>query len=212
MIAGVDEAGRGCILGPMVLCVLYCKKEDEPKLKKLGIKDSKLLSPKQRVELEPQIRKMCTANLVVVEAPELNTMMEKDSLNEIEAIKIAHALNSTKLKAEMVYIDSPDNIPKNFELRIRKYLNDKMHITSQNKAESRFPVVAAASIVAKVARDGFIEKIKQEIGIDFGSGYTSDPRTIAFLQEHAYDANMKPYLRTKWKTLDNIKQKKLDEF
>ncbi|HQT44653.1 MAG TPA: hypothetical protein PLO51_01630 [Candidatus Micrarchaeota archaeon] len=121
-------------------------------------------------------------------------------------------LNSTKLKAEMVYIDSPDNIPKNFELRIRKYLNDKMHITSQNKAESRFPVVAAASIIAKVARDGFIEKIKKEIGIDFGSGYTSDPRTIAFLQEHAYDANVKPYLRTKWKTLDNIRQKKLGDF
>ncbi len=212
MIAGVDEAGRGCIVGSMFLCVLYCKKEDEHRLKKIGVRDSKLLSPKQREELEPQIRKMCTVKLVEVEVPEINSLMETASLNEIEAMKIAHGLNSVKSKPEIVYVDSPDNIPKNFELRIRKYLNDRMHIISQNKAESRFPVVAAASIVAKVARDAQIEEIKRQLGIDFGSGYTSDPRTREFLMQHANEPEVRKHLRTKWKTLDNIKQKTLAEF
>ncbi|MFA5105541.1 MAG: ribonuclease HII [Candidatus Micrarchaeia archaeon] len=212
MIAGVDEAGRGCIVGSMFLCVLYCKKEDEPKLRKIGVKDSKLLSPKRREEIEPEIRKMCSVKLVEVDAEEITALMDTASLNEIEAMKIAHALNSVKSKPEIVYVDSPDNIPKNFELRIRKYLNDRMHIISQNKAESRFPIVAAASIVAKVARDAQIEKIKSILGIDFGSGYTSDPRTISFLQEHAGEPEVRKYLRTKWKTLDNIKQKTLAEF
>ncbi|MBM3229596.1 ribonuclease HII [Candidatus Parvarchaeota archaeon] len=212
MIAGIDEAGRGCIIGPMVLAAAFCQKEDEAKLRKIGVRDSKKLTPAKREELAPLIKKICRIGMVKVSAHELTSLMSGASLNEIEALKIGELLNSSSLKPSIVYVDSPDNIPKNFELRIRKYLKSKLHIISQNKAEDRFPCVAAASIVAKVERDNLIESIKQETGFDFGSGYTSDPLTIKFLETHANDPKIKQYLRWKWKTLENIKQKTLADY
>lgn len=213
LIVGVDEAGRGCIMGPMVIGFAAIEQSEEHTLRKIGVRDSKRLTAQKREELFPQVQKMCKCRHAEISAHELTLLMDKYSLNEIEAIKIAEMINGANYpKGTLIYVDSPDNIPTNFAKRIEKYLRVRYKIISQNKAEDLHLVVAAASIIAKVARDEKIERIKKEIGYDFNSGYTSDPQTIKFLQAHMNDGKVHKYLRHKWGTLENLKQKKLSDF
>lgn len=213
LIVGIDEAGRGCIIGPMVIGFAAIEQSDEHALRKIGVRDSKKLSPQKRDELFPQVNKLCKCRHAEISAHELTLLMDKYSLNEIEAIKIAEVINTANYpKGTLIYVDSPDNIPTNFAKRIEKYLRNKYKIISQNKADDLHLIVGAASIVAKVLRDEKIERIKKEVGVDFNSGYTSDPQTIKFVQSHMNDEKVQKYLRHKWGTLENLKQKKLADF
>jgi len=212
MIAGVDEAGRGCVIGPMVITIAGIDKIDEFKMKELGVKDSKKLSAAQRERLFPEIEKICKLLVIKIPATELNTLMDRLSLNEIEALKIGEGLNILGYSPSEAYIDSPDNIPKNFGIRIEKYLDKKVKLVCENKADDKHLIVGAASIIAKVTRDREIEKIKKIVGYDFNSGYSSDPFTRGYLEKNLDDPKLAPYLRTKWSTLSDIKQRKLDEF
>jgi ribonuclease HII len=212
MISGIDEAGRGAVIGPLVICIASIDKMDEYKLKEMGARDSKKLTRGRRETLFPKIKDMCKLTIIKITAEELNKLMDKYSLNEIEALKIAEGLNISGKLADAVYVDSPDNIPKNFALRIEKYLKKKTKIISENKADDKYLIVSAASICAKVTRDAEIEKIKEEVGHDFNSGYTSDPITIRYLEKHVDDEKLKPYLREKWITLSNLRQRRLAEF
>ena len=212
MIIGVDEAGRGCIIGPMVICAAAINPLDEYKMKEMGVKDSKKLSPAQREKLYPKVAHMCKYACAKVTAAELNVLMDKYSLNEIEAMKIAGLIDSLALPGATVYVDSPDNVPAKFAKRIEKYMRTKHKIVSANKADDLYLTVSAASIIAKVTRDREIEKIKKEVGVDFNSGYTSDPVTQMYIKKrHEYPALL-PYLRTKWSTLRVDTQKKLFDF
>ncbi|MFH1307209.1 MAG: ribonuclease HII [Candidatus Micrarchaeota archaeon] len=212
MIVGVDEAGRGCVIGPMVIAIAIIDPLQEYKLKEMGVRDSKELEPKRRRMLYKEVRKICKTKNVKISAKEITKLMDEYSLNDIEAMKIAKLLKDAK--AEAAYIDSPDNVPKNFEKRIMKFSKNKMKmkLVCENKADKNHPIVAAASIIAKVQRDREIEKIKKIVGYDFNSGYTSDIITISFLEKHANDGEVKPYLRHKWKTLQRLRQKKLGDF
>ncbi len=214
MIAGIDEAGRGCILGPMVLCAATIDPMDEFKLKELGVKDSKKMTPKQREEMFPLVQKICKTVVVKISAEELTRLMDRHNLNEIEAQKAAEAIAMSG-SLTRVYVDSPDNVPEKFAARIIAYFpKGKKHpeIVSENKADDKYLIVGAASIVAKVVRDREIEKIKDEIGYDFNSGYTSDPFTMAFLAKHGGEAKVQKYIRHKWATLAKMRQKKIIDF
>lgn len=170
MIIGVDEAGRGCIIGPMVICAAAINPMEEYKLKEIGVKDSKKLSPRQRDALYPKVAHMCKYSTVKISAEELTSMMGRINLNEIEAIKVAQAIDQLALpSATTVFIDSPDNVPAKFAKRVEKYIRSKIKIVSANKADDTYLIVGAASIIAKVTRDREIEKIKKEIG---GPKYT----------------------------------------
>ncbi|MCC7552197.1 ribonuclease HII [Candidatus Micrarchaeota archaeon] len=211
MIAGADEAGRGCVLADLVLTIALI--DDKNTLENLGLKDSKLLAPKKREELDKIIRKKCKIYSYTITAEELNQLMNKHSLNEIEAIKIAHLINKIYedgYKINILYVDSPDHIASNFSKRInrrlKKELIDKINIISEHKADYKYPIVSAASIVSKVMRDAEIERIKQEVGYDFNSGYTSDKITIKFLEECHKDPKVKKYIREHWETYKRIKE------
>ncbi|MFA5108558.1 MAG: ribonuclease HII [Candidatus Micrarchaeia archaeon] len=211
MICGIDEAGRGCIIGPMVIAVASISQLEEYKLKEMGVKDSKQLSPKRREDLYVQIMQICKVSTTHISAKEITELMDKYSLNEIEAIFISKLVKDTD--AQTLFVDSPDNVPANFAKRIRKYLKGKkLKIVSENKADVNHPIVAAASVIAKVQRDAQIEKIKKEMGENFGSGYTSDPNTIEFLKKRLNDKELQPYLRHKWATLKRLGQKKISDF
>lgn len=219
LIAGIDEAGRGPCFGPMAIGIAVMEKEDEEKLKQLGVKDSKMLLPNKRKSLVSKIKSHSAENKVLLLEPiEINDLMARYSLNEIEAMKIADLINGLKKKPEIIYIDSPDATKGAFEKRIRKYLNKahaKTKIIAENKADSNYVVVGAASILAKVKRDEEIEALTKKFG-NIGSGYPSDPKTRKFLYDYV-DANKKlpPFCRIFWKTcteaLDSIgtKQQKL---
>jgi ribonuclease HII len=204
LIAGIDEAGRGPCFGPMTIGLAVMEKEKEKKLKSDGVKDSKELLPKKREKLIESIKSECAENKVLVLEPiEINDMMAKYSLNEIEAIKIAELINSMKLDAEIVYVDSPDAVKGKFEKRIRQYLSKKragIKIVAENKADSKYIVVGAASILAKVKRDEEIQNLGKKFG-DFGSGYPSDPKTKEFLEKYVKEnKRLPPFSRIFWET------------
>ena len=203
-IAGIDEAGRGPVLGPLVVCSAYCKREDEKKLKQLCKKDSKQLSPKQRDETYNAISSFVSFRWIEISAEELNISMKEMSLNDIEAKAMAEL--SRRIKEGDLMIDMPDRYSWTFRKRMEKFGAKKFE--AEHKADETYPIVAAASICAKLIRDKKIAQIKEQT-CDFGSGYPSDPKTIAALRDKDKRTMLKQFIRTRWKTLENLKQKKL---
>ncbi len=219
IVAGIDEAGRGPCFGPMALSIAVIDTEIEKELKIAGVKDSKEILPKKREKLLEEIKeKALEYHTIIMEPKEINSLMVRYSLNEIEAMKVGELINKLDENPEKIFVDSPDNPASNFEKRIRKYLskeNAKAKIVSENKADSKYVVVGAASIIAKVTRDKEIESLCKKYG-DFGSGYPADPKTKAFLENYVKEnEKLPPFSRIFWKTCENAlekldgKQKKL---
>lgn len=227
LVGGADEAGRGAVLGPLVLAVAICEKEKEPLLKSLGVKDSKMLSPNRREELLEEIKKYCHIHIQKITAKQINELMKKGvSLNEIEAIFVSRALDEIEEdiaeRIDKIYIDAPDPDAAKFTHRIKSQLpvnsiiSSKLH--SSHKADVIYPIASAASIIAKVTRDEEIEKIKKEIGCDFGTGYPHDELAINCIKSNLDNPILLKYLRTEWSTTKNLireskfktKQVKLD--
>lgn len=206
-IAGLDESGRGPVIGPLVICCAYCKREREKDLNKLAKKDSKQLTHNQRKEKFAELKKFCEFKWIEVSAADLNDLMEKMSLNDIEAQVMAGL--ALKLKNADVMIDMPDRYSWTFRKRMQKFGFERFE--AEHKADEKYPIVAAASICAKLLRDEKIEKIKQQIGVDFGSGYPGDEKTRTALKNKESMAKLKPFVRKKWKTLETIQQRKLFE-
>jgi len=211
LVAGVDEAGRGPVLGPMVLCLAIASKSREQELKTIGVKDSKMLSPKQRDVLAHEIRKDCKLHIAKITAKELNVLMKTKSLNQIEADAITEFIKEipekTMEQIEKIYIDVPDPIPIKFvhRLHIPKKLKEKIH--ASHKADVKYPICSAASIIAKTVRDAEIEKIKHELQCDFGTGYSHDVNTIECIEKNIDDSRWHKYMRMEWSTAKRLLQK-----
>lgn len=214
MIAGVDEAGRGPVFGPMVLCGVLLDERILEGLKTAGVKDSKLLTPKRRETLAELIsQKAAKCEIVEISPAKIDEsrLVKKINLNELEAMKFAQILDC--LKPDIAYVDSTDPNPAMFKGRIQLHLQTKAKLVVENFADRKYVVVGAASIVAKVRRDQRISELRKRYG-DFGSGYTSDPRTIAFLEQWVREHGELPeFARKSWETAQRIeseaKQKKL---
>lgn len=204
-IAGIDEAGRGPVIGPLVIAIFSCASENESKVNAICKKDSKQLTAKQREEIFAQLKHLGTINFVELSAEMLNKLMDNETLNEIEAMYMAKLIKSLDGDVN-VKIDLPDRYSWVFAKRMERYGVRKYE--AEHKADENHPIVAAASICAKVLRDAKIEEIKKEIG-DFGSGYPGDEKTVAFLKKKENLLKAAHYIRKKWKTLENIKQTKL---
>ena len=213
MICGVDEAGRGPILGPLVICALAV--ETDAKLIQLGVKDSKKLTAKKREELAAKIRQVCRVEIVEISAEEIDAMREEITLNELEARVFATIIE--RLSPKMAYMDAADANEEQFDRMVRSELKCGAETCSQHKADEQFPVVSAASIIAKVTRDARMAEIEKEIGEPVGSGYTSDPHTVSFLKSWvARQGSLPPHTRKSWDTAKNIMMlnglRRLDSF
>ena len=206
-ILGIDEAGRGCVIGPMVICGLAIEEKDEKKLRKINVKDSKQLTPKKRESLVPKIEKI-TRNTVILRVPACKIDANRKrgiNLNQIEAMKMAEIINL--IEPDKAIIDSPGyNTNKFRDYLWSKLENKNVELVCENFADQNYPVVSAASILAKVDRDAQIEELKQKVGYDFGVGYTHDPRTIEFLKKLAEEnrGNFPSYVRHTWDTAERI--------
>jgi len=207
-VAGVDEAGRGSVLGPLVLAVCVIDTKKEKMFKEEGVKDSKLLSSQKREELFSLIKKEAEDyQIIAVPAEELNVLMDRCSLNEIEAQKACFAISRLKTKPEIIVFDSPDTSTDRFTKRIKDNfkvtsceLSSK--IVSEHKADLNHLSVSCASILAKVTRDSLLKK---ELGGLEISGYSSDPKTTDYLKNYFKKyKNFPSNTRLKWKTVDNI--------
>jgi len=187
LICGVDEAGRGPVIGPLVMCGLMIREEDEKKLVKIQVKDSKLLTKEKRESLFPKIKDISYKyEVIIIEPEEIDKAVNNHdglNLNKLEANKTAEILNL--LNPDKAIIDAPSNNIKSYKQYLSKLIKKKdMEIILEHKADVNFPVVSAASIIAKVTRDNEIERIKKEINVDFGSGYMTDPKTLKFLEKY----------------------------
>ncbi len=186
--------------------------EKEKELKKLGVKDSKELSPKKREKLAEEIDKIVDHSVIIhVPACNIDSMRRQGiNLNQIEALKIAEIINL--MQPDKAIIDTPSYNNHKFEDYLYSKLDDnvkKVKLVCENYADKNYPLVSAASIIAKVERDKKIEKLKKEFNYDFGVGYSHDAKTIAFLEKLAKENNgkMPKNIRTTWDTVQQITKK-----
>lgn len=193
-VAGVDEAGRGPILGPLVMAAVVISSDDElPR----GVSDSKKLTPQKREELYEQLITLKHA-VRIVEPPEIDAAVANNNLNWLEAEHTASLVN--QLQPQQAIIDCPSRNLQAYAEFLRERCPE-VTIHAQFKADQEHPVVAAASIIAKVTRDRLVEALAKKAGFDFGSGYLTDPKTQAFLNDHfdksfvGWRKSWKPYKR-----------------
>ncbi|MFH1849796.1 MAG: ribonuclease HII [archaeon] len=204
-ICGIDEAGRGPVIGPLVLCAVMIDEQDAGKLRQIGVKDSKALTPDQRLRISEEVKKVVTDfKLKIVSIAEIDKAVESEesNLNWLEARKSVELLNS--LKPDRAYIDCPSNNINAYTDYLRQYLPEKMEVVCAHKADAKYETVSAASIIAKVVRDSEIAKIKARYRIEFGSGYPSDPFTRQFVQENY---SKYPIFRKSWASWKNVARK-----
>ncbi|MDD5331542.1 MAG: ribonuclease HII [Candidatus Nanoarchaeia archaeon] len=213
-VVGIDEAGRGPVIGPLVIVGSMIEESKMDKLKELGVKDSKLITPKKRQILYKKILELTENHILIIEPKEIDEVLESDTLNLnwLEAIKSAEIINV--LKPEKAILDCPSPNIKAYEDYVRKHLIDKATpLHCEHKADVNHVIVGAASILAKVTRDNIIEELKKKYG-DFGPGYSSNPITQKYVEAN-FEKHPEIFRRTwaTWKNHDNKKnQKNLDEF
>jgi len=206
IICGIDEAGRGPVIGPMVIACVCVDSNDIERLRSLGVRDSKLLTPDRRYLLYSKIREIAKyVEYVIVNPEEIDKYVEDRLLNKLEFDKIVKILENLvrKFKNVKVFIDSPTVNSEKFRRDLENIFRN-LEIYVEHKADLNIVVVSAASIVAKCVRDLEIEKLKKVYG-DFGSGYPSDPRTIKFLISYiSRHGKLPPIARKSWKTCKKL--------
>jgi ribonuclease HII len=211
LVAGVDEAGRGCVIGPLVVAGVAVKTENLQSLMDLGVKDSKLLTAKKREALYPQIIQLTEKHHIMKLPPAQIDKVVRSSrtlhkLNRLEAQTMAKIIEV--LHPDEVYVDAADVVENRFGNHIAELLRFKVKIVSEHKADRTYPVVSAASIIAKVQRDAEIEKLRAKYG-DFGSGYLTDDKTMAFLKRLLDKQEDYPScVRKAWKPAQRIKSER----
>lgn len=196
LVCGVDDAGRGSVLGPLVIAGISIERKNIKQLIKIGVKDSKQLSPQLREKLYEQILSLIEGYHVAKIPPKtIDKSVSKNLLNQLEANYMAKVIK--KLEAGSSYVDSCDVNPKRFGLYISNIAKTGKIISSHH-ADRKYPVVSAASIIAKVSRDREIEKLRKNH--DLGSGYPSDPKTMKFIKEWvSQNGNVPVFVRKSWK-------------
>jgi ribonuclease HII len=211
LIAGIDEAGRGCVIGPLVIAGVLVKEENLQTLRQIGVKDSKLLTAKKRETLFPEILRIAEKHVIVKLQPrEIDVAVESGrklhKLNRLEAEHMAQIINT--LEPDEAQVDAADVIEERFKHHIQERLTTKANITSKHKADQRYPAVSAASIIAKVTRDHEIAALAAQHG-DFGTGYLTDPKTMVFLKKLLETSDEYPdFVRKSWKPAKRAKAEK----
>ena len=213
LVCGVDEAGRGPVIGPMVFGAVVLDSEGEQKLKEMGVTDSKMIKRKIRETLYDEIKKIAIEwRTLSLSAKEITEWMNTASLNDVEAIKTAEMLDELNSNPDVFYLDSPDTIPERYGKNIGNLCKKKGEIVAEHKADMNYISSGAASILAKVERDRTIESFKEEYG-DIGSGYPSDAVTQAWIDKWFKENRSFPEIvRKKWSTVTRKAQYKLTEW
>ena len=223
LLLGIDDAGRGPVIGPMILAGCIIDEATEKEFRSLGVRDSKQITPLRREFLAKEIKKKSKSYKVISISPEkIDTSSEKGlKLNELEAIACAEIINylnhgfSEKEKIKVV-IDCPSTSINKWTDFLKSHIDNlsNLEISCEHKADRNHISVSAASILAKSKREEEVEKLKKEFGEDMGSGYPSDPKTKKFLAKNKDNKRTSKIFRKSWKTwkeaVSKSKQKKLD--
>ncbi|XP_020248137.1 ribonuclease H2 subunit A [Asparagus officinalis] len=209
---GIDEAGRGPVLGPMVYGCLYCACSYQKTLSSLNFADSKTLKEEKREELFENLKvDNCIGwEVDVIDPRELSAKMLrklKVNLNEIShnsAIGLVRRVINMGVLLTEVYVDTVGDAEK-YQIKLSEIFPGVKFVVSK-KADSLYPVVSGASIVAKVTRDRALrdwvpDETADNMHTNFGSGYPGDPETKAWLEHHKHSLFGFPTLvRFSWGT------------
>lgn len=211
-IMGIDEAGRGPVLGPMVYGCLYCARSYEKTLSTLNFADSKTLKEEKREELFEKLKsnELIGWAVDVIDPRELSAKMLKKikiNLNEISHDSasglVTRVLNMGVLLTD-VYVDTVGD-PEKYRIKLSERFPYIKFVVAK-KADSLYPVVSGASIVAKVTRDRalrdwVLDETAENMTRNFGSGYPGDPETKSWLEKHQHSVFGFPSLvRFSWGT------------
>jgi len=209
---GVDEAGRGPAIGPLVVCALSVPEEDIKILKDLGVDDSKKLTKRKRESIHSKIIEISNSRgweigLVHCDARSIDLWMDSGTLNTMEVQAFADAISQlvSNLVEYKIFLDACDVDAARFGRNVSSTLGLKescCSVFSNHGMDSSDVVTGAASIIAKVNRDRAIAILSGELGIELGSGYPSDPKTIAAIGELCKEEIPNDCLRRKWKTVE----------
>ena len=206
-ILGIDEAGRGCVLGDLVIAGFLLEGEDDLCLREAGAADSKALSPKRRIAARGKLSALGSVSIRRVTPPEI----DRANLNALEEAAIVDLVKA--LEPDVVKLDAlghPSTLPglqRRLQAALPKRLRPKW--TIEPKADATYPVVGAASIFAKTLRDEALELLASTFG-ELGSGYPGDPRTRSWLEDWARTGAPWPsFVRTRWATIEALAQQAL---
>jgi ribonuclease HII len=214
-IIGVDDAGRGPVLGSMFIAGTLFDKDADAILKKMGVKDSKMLFPSVREKLAVDIKKLALSYEVIKITPsEIDeAVISGFNLNKLEANKMAQVINALTDALEKdakitVYVDCPSNNIPAWKSVLLSYINRKeMDFKVEHKCDVNHVECSAASVLAKVTRDEEVKKIKKQYNVNCGSGYPSDPVCVEFLKtKGAKKLEEKGLIRKSWQTWKNHKK------
>ncbi len=219
LVLGVDDAGRGPVIGPMILCGCIVDKKHDKELRNIGVKDSKLVTPSRREFLEKKIKELAQSYELIVCSPEEIDITNSEGLklNEFEAEHFAQIINKLNKGDERlkVVVDCPSPTIKKWEDYLKKRVNNlsNLEVSAEHKADKNHIAVSCASILAKCERERQMDKIKEKFGSEVGSGYPSDPLTIRFLEKNAKKYQNEGIFRRSWitykKAFDKINQQTL---
>ena len=211
---GIDDAGRGPVIGPMILAGCLMDEETETKLKRLGVKDSKQLTQKRREFLEEKIKEKSETFEIIIIPPEIidGNETKRIKLNELEAIacaKITNRINKGYKKIKVI-VDCPSVSIKKWQDFLKTKIKNlsNLEISCEHKADKNHVCVSAASILAKCVREKEMAKLKEQYGSEVGSGYTSDLLTQKFVRQHAQKYKNNGIFRKTWKTWKTASSKK----
>ncbi len=201
---GADEAGKGPVIGSMFVAGVVIDEDQLFDLAALGVKDSKLLTPARREQLAPKIEKIAQDKYVLEVRPEvIDELRQLMTMNEIMVKSFSKVVE--KLSADRAILDAADVNPGRFARRVKVGSGTEMEVVAEHRADKNHLVVAAASILAKVTRDRSVREIEKSLGLKIGSGYSSDPATVKFLENWVKEhGDLPPFARHSWKTAERI--------
>jgi len=204
LIGGVDEAGRGSIIGPLVIAGISIRQDRIMDLHHVGVRDSKMLTAKARASLFAIISEMVDSLCIYkIDCSVIDENVLSKGLNKLEAETMAYVIEN--LKADMVYVDSCDTNPRRYKNHIEsRLITSKSKLYSMHHADSLNIVVSAASIIAKIVRDGEIQEIRKT-HCNIGSGYPSDEKTMRFIRNWVSEYKCAPrFARKSWRPLRDM--------
>ena len=214
LLLGIDDAGRGPVLGPMILAGVLIEKEQEQTIKDWGAKDSKLLYPTKRKEISDKIKDQFKYHIEISQPKEIDNHKNLNTLEAEKAAKIINKLTKNLNEKIQVIIDCPSVNIESWSKDVQKLINNPKNISlsCEHKADFNHPIVSAASIIAKEKREDEIYKLKLQLKTDFGSGYPADPKTKEFITKNFDNPKFKELIRFSWNTVKKlIKVKKSNQ-
>lgn len=202
---GIDEAGRGSLVGPLVVGAFLCPQGRLEILRELGARDSKLLPRAQRERVYRRLQGVGQCVSIALEPARIDRYVARGGLNRLEAEAFARLVRSTGPRE--VFVDACDTDPDRFGRLVHRLSRGTAPIRSTHRADVVVPVVGAASIVAKVRRDRAIDRLARSLGPGIGSGYPSDRRTVDFVRNYLEHGAPSPrWLRASWATTGRLKR------